>query len=72
MIMKGIRVDPSRPQPHLIGDHASMPDPTAIHPYDARASYGFHLLDHLAADRAGLAGGQVAVVAVLEVDANLP
>ena len=31
-----------------------------------------HLLDHLAADGAGLTGGQVAVVAVLEVDANLP
>ena len=30
-----------------------------------------HLLDHLAADRAGLAGGQVAVVALLEVDADL-
>ena len=31
-----------------------------------------HLLDHLAADRAGLTGGQVAVVAFLQVDANLP
>ena len=31
-----------------------------------------HLLDHLAADGAGFAGGQVAVVAVLQVDANLP
>ena len=31
-----------------------------------------HLLDHLAADGAGLAGGQVAVVAVLQVDAHLP
>ena len=30
-----------------------------------------HLLDHLAADRAGLAGGQIAVVALLEVDADL-
>ena len=30
-----------------------------------------HLLDHLAADRAGLAGGQVTVVTVLEVDAHL-
>ena len=37
-----------------------------------RTSYGTHLLDHLAADGAGLAGGQVAVVAVLEVDADLP
>ena len=29
-----------------------------------------HLLDHLAADRTGLAGGQVAVVALLQVDAD--
>ena len=31
-----------------------------------------HLLDHLAADGTGLAGGQVAVVALLEVDADFP
>ena len=31
-----------------------------------------HLLDHLAADRAGLAAGQVAVVAFLQIDADLP
>lgn len=31
-----------------------------------------HLLDHLAANAAGLARGQVAVVAFLEVDAYLP
>ena len=31
-----------------------------------------HLLDHLAADAAGLAGGQVAVIALLQVDADLP
>ena len=30
-----------------------------------------HLLDHLAADRAGLAGSQVTVIAFLQVDANL-
>lgn len=29
------------------------------------------MFDHLAADRAGLAGGQIAVVALLEVDADL-
>ncbi len=37
-----------------------------------RKSYGSNFLDHLAADRAGLAAGQVAVVALLEVDADLP
>ena len=31
-----------------------------------------HLLDHLAANAAGLTRGQVAVVAFLEVDAYLP
>ena len=30
-----------------------------------------HLLDHLSADRTGLTGGQIAVVALLEVDADL-
>ena len=37
----------------------------------SRSSYGAHVLDHLAADGAGFAGGQVAVVAVLQVDAYL-
>ena len=41
-------------------------------PFGVHASYGPNLLDHLAADGAGLAGGQVAVVALLEVDADLP
>ena len=36
------------------------------------ASYGTIVLDHLAADGAGLTGGQVTVVAVLQVDADLP
>ena len=44
----------------------------AVDPGDLDCSHGFHVLDHLAADGAGFAGGQVAVVAVLEVDANLP
>ena len=34
-------------------------------------SYGPHLLDHLAADGAGFAGGQVTVVTVGQVHANL-
>ena len=37
----------------------------------SRSSYGTHLLDHLAADGAGFTGGEVAVVAVLQVDAHL-
>ena len=35
-------------------------------------SYGAHFLDHLPADGASLAAGQVAVVAFLQVHANLP
>ena len=31
-----------------------------------------HFLDHLTADAASLAGGQVAIVAVLQVDADFP
>ena len=31
-----------------------------------------HLLDHLAADGASLTGGQVAVVAVLQINAHFP
>ena len=40
-------------------------------PLKLRTSYGTHFLDHLAADGAGFAGGEVAVVAVLEVDTDL-
>ena len=36
-----------------------------------RVSYGTHLLDHLPADAAGLAAGEVAVIALLQVDADL-
>ena len=35
------------------------------------SSSGTHVLDHLAADGAGLAGGQVTVVAVGQIDADL-
>ena len=34
-------------------------------------SCGTYVLDHLATDGAGLAGGQVAVIALLEIDAHL-
>ena len=44
----------------------------AVDAGDFDCSCGCHVLDHLAADGAGLTGGQVAVVAVLQVDANLP
>ena len=43
-----------------------------VMPIILRTSYGTHLLDHLAADGAGLTGGQVTVVTVGQIDANLP
>ena len=43
----------------------------SVRPHKTHRSYGRHLLDHLAADGAGLAAGQVAVVTVLQVDAHL-
>ena len=49
-----------------------MADRSAVCAGIVRSSFGTHLLDHLAADGTGLAGGQVAVVALLEVDADLP
>ena len=49
-----------------------MPHGSPVFTGIVRSSYGTHLLDHLAADGTGLAGGQVAVVALLEVDADLP
>ena len=54
--------------PHL----GLVPHSGTVCPPKAHGSYGAHLLDHLAADGTGLAGGQVAVVALLEVDADLP
>ena len=37
---------------------------------ETRASYGAHLLDHLAADGAGFPGSQVTIVAVGQVDTH--
>ena len=48
-----------------------MPDCGTSRTGIARTSYGTHLLDHLAAHGAGLPGGQVAVVAVLQIHADL-
>ena len=49
-----------------------MPHSSPVFTGIVRSSYGTHLLDHLAADRAGLTAGQVAIVAFLQVDADLP
>ena len=49
-----------------------MPDCGTSRTGITRTSYGPHLLDHLPAHRAGLAGGEVAIVALLQIDAHLP
>lgn len=48
-----------------------MTECSPVIPYEFHCSYGTLVLDHLAADRACLAAGQVAVVAVFQVDAHL-
>ena len=45
-------------------------DPTR--PLKAHRSYGVHIVDHLAADGAGFARGQVAVIAVGQIYTDLP
>ena len=49
-----------------------MPWRGAVCTLIVHSSYGSHFLDHLAAHGAGLTGGQVTVVALLQVDAHLP
>ena len=52
-------------------DLHDMPYSCSVVTYVTRSSYGRHLLHHLSADRAGLTGGQVAVVAARQIDADL-
>ena len=49
-----------------------MTECSPVIPYEFHCSYGTLVLDHLAADGAGFAGGQVTVVTVGQVHANLP
>lgn len=62
----------SQQQPHPICNLHLVSHSIPVPPLILRSSYGIDLLHHLAADGTGLLGGQVAVVAVLQVDANLP
>ena len=52
----------------LGGDLMAVCD--AVCSMECKGSYGTILFDHLAADGAGLTGGQVTVVTVLQVDAH--
>ena len=55
-----------------IGHNSDMPHRCPIISFITRKSYGTHLLDHLAAHGTSLLAGQIAVVALLQVDADLP
>ena len=66
-MLTSLYTDPSY-VPHL----DRVPHCGSIFPDESRGSYGAHVLDHLATDGAGFTGGEVAIVAVLQVDANLP
>ena len=56
---------------HYVHDCLFVSKSSPVVPHEIHSSYGAIVLDHLAADGTGLAGGQVAVVALLEVDADL-
>ena len=56
--------------PHYVPHRLHMPLHDPVISCKSRGSYGAHVLDHLAADGAGLTGGQVTVVALLQVDAD--
>ena len=58
--------------PHYVPHCLHMPLHDPVFSRKSRGSYGAHVLDHLAADGAGFAGGQVTVVTVGQVHANLP
>ena len=49
-----------------------MPRRCAVAPRELYGSCGAHFLNHLSADRAGLLGGKFSVIALLEVDTDLP
>ena len=57
--------------PRYVPNLYLMPRSSPVLTDIVRSSYGYHLLAHLAAHGTGLAGGQVAVVAFLQVDAHL-
>ena len=58
--------------PRYVPNLDLMADRSAVCAGIVRSSCGTHLLDHLAADGAGFAGGQVTVVTVGQAHANLP
>lgn len=59
-------------QPVCINHLLQMIVAGLITPEDHCLPYRTHNVDHLTADRACLTGGEVAVVALLEIDADFP
>ena len=59
----------SHNQPCDICNRHLMPSHNAIVPFKFYISYGAYVINHLSADAAGLTGSDVAVVALLEVNA---
>lgn len=55
-----------------VADALHMARCGTICPLIIRSSYGCHDVDHLSADRTSLTGSQIAVIALLQVDTNLP
>ena len=57
--------------PRYVPNFDLMPHSSPVFTGIVRSSYGTHLLDHLAADAAGLAGGKLAVIAIRKVHTDL-
>ena len=58
------------PLGNILNAH-TVPDRRAAFPCEAQSMYGTHLLHHLTAYGTGLTAGQIAVIALLEVYADL-
>ena len=64
-------VDTALYPPGNILNAPAVPDHRAVFPRKARSMYGTHLLHHLTAYGAGLTAGKIAVIALLEIYADL-
>jgi len=58
-------------KPCMIADHSLVSLDNAVCTLKFEGSHGCNVFDHLAADTAGFLGGQVTVIAILQVYANL-
>ena len=56
---------------HYVPDCLFVSKSSPVVPHEIHSSYGAIVLDHLAADAAGLAGGKLAVIAIRKVHTDL-